>query len=83
LDRRAFPHAIRPPALVARNVIGAGDCLLAGLAVGLCRDLTPAETLRLGVACGAAKTQSAETGFMRKADVETILPKIELRRIAR
>jgi fructose-1-phosphate kinase PfkB-like protein len=71
------------PTLVARNVVGAGDCLLAGLAVGLRRGLTPAETLRLGVACGAAKAQNAETGFMRRADVEALLPKIELRNITR
>jgi tagatose 6-phosphate kinase len=75
-------HAM-PPALIARNVIGAGDCLLAGLAVGLQRGFTPAEALRLGVACGAAKARSLETGFMRMADVETILPKIELKSIAR
>ena len=75
-------HA-RPPTLVARNVVGAGDCLLAGLAVGLRRGLTPEDSLRLGVACGAAKAQNAETGFMRKADVEALLPKIVLRNITR
>jgi tagatose 6-phosphate kinase len=74
-------HA-RPPAVVVRNLVGAGDCLLAGLAVGLHRGLTPAETLRLGVACGAAKAESAETGSLRKVDVEAILPKVELRGIA-
>jgi 1-phosphofructokinase family hexose kinase len=75
-------HA-RPPALVARNAVGAGDCLLAGIAVGLRRGFTPAETLRLGVACGAAKARNAETGFMRKADVDALLPQIELRNIGR
>ena len=75
-------HA-RPPTLVARNAVGAGDCLLAGMAVGLRRGFTPAETLRLGVACGAAKARNAETGFMRKADVDALLPEIELRHITR
>lgn len=41
----------QPPAIVAVNAIGSGDCLAAGLACGIDQGLPMSETLRLGVAC--------------------------------
>lgn len=68
-------HA-KPPAVAARNAVGAGDCLLGGLAVGLARGLEPLEALRLGVACGTAKVLSPETGLLRRPDFDAILPAV-------
>ena len=64
-----------------RNAVGSGDCLLGGTAVGLARGLPLEEVLRLGVACGAANAMGGETGFFTRADVEALLPKVELTRL--
>ena len=53
---------ISAPAQQVRNSVGAGDCLPAGIAVGLTRRLDANQTLRLGVACGAAKTNVWRSG---------------------
>jgi tagatose 6-phosphate kinase len=58
--------------------VGSGDCLLGGAAVGLARGLPPAEVLRLAVACGAANALTAETGVLRRHDVEALLPRVRL-----
>lgn len=66
-------HAVAPPQPV-EHTVGSGDCLLAGVAVGLARGLAPEEVLRLGVACGTANALSAEHGYVKRADVEAMLP---------
>ena len=67
----------------SRNSVGSGDCLLAGMAVGLKRDLSHEETLRLGVACGAANAMHEETGYVRRADVDALLPQVRLEQLGR
>lgn len=69
---------IVPPAVRAINSVGAGDCLLAGLAVGLTRQLDPEDVLRLGVACGSAKVLNEETGMLHLDDVERLLPQVKV-----
>ena len=68
-------HAVAPPQ-PAENTVGAGDCLLGGVAAGLVRGLALDEVLRLGVACGTARTLSEEHGFVRREHVEAILPQV-------
>jgi fructose-1-phosphate kinase PfkB-like protein len=60
--------------------VGAGDCLLGGVAVGFARRLPWDEVLRLGGACGAAKTQRAETGLLHRAGIETMQQAVEVAR---
>jgi tagatose 6-phosphate kinase len=43
-----------PPPIAARNAVGSGDAVMAGLAAGLRRELAPVELGRLAVAAGAA-----------------------------
>lgn len=62
----------------APNPVGSGDCLLGGVAVALARGQSLEEVLRLGVACGAANAMSRETGRFDRADVEKLLPRVEL-----
>jgi 1-phosphofructokinase family hexose kinase len=62
----------------APNPVGSGDCLLGGVAVALARGQAVPEVLRLGVACGAANAMSRETGRFDRADVEKLLPRVEL-----
>jgi 1-phosphofructokinase family hexose kinase len=74
---RAAHAWVRAAAAVA-NPVGSGDCLLGGVAVALAREQSLEEALRLGVACGAANAMSRETGRFDRADVEKLLPRVEL-----
>jgi tagatose 6-phosphate kinase len=62
----------------AAHPVGSGDCLLGGLAVGLVRGDGIEEVLRLGVACGAANTLRAETGWVRREDVDALRPQVAM-----
>jgi 1-phosphofructokinase family hexose kinase len=65
-----------------RNTVGSGDCLLAGMTVGMARSMNLEETLRLGVACGAANAQGQETGFVERRAVEALLSQVGVHRLA-
>ncbi|MGH9159291.1 MAG: 1-phosphofructokinase family hexose kinase [Vicinamibacteraceae bacterium] len=69
-------HIAAPNVGEIRNTVGAGDCLVGGLAVGLARQDSVEDVLRLGVACGSAKLLCEETGFVRREDVERLLPEV-------
>jgi tagatose 6-phosphate kinase len=60
----------------AAHPVGSGDCLLGGLAVGLARGEGMEDVLRLAVACGAANTLSPETGWVRRADIDALRPRV-------
>ncbi|WP_430388754.1 1-phosphofructokinase family hexose kinase [Dyella sp. 20L07] len=60
------------------NAVGSGDCFLAGLAVAQQRGLLADEALRLAVACGAANAMNEETGFVRRADVDALLGRVQV-----
>jgi len=72
---RAFHAAVAVP---AANPVGSGDCLLGGMAVALARSAAAEDALRLGVACGAANAMTAETGVVRREDVEALLPRVTI-----
>jgi tagatose 6-phosphate kinase len=62
------------PAVDVLNSVGAGDCLVGGLAAALARDANIVDALRLGVAAGTAKVLSSDTGGVRRADIDDVLP---------
>lgn len=64
-----------------RNVVGSGDCFLAGMAVAILRKLPLDEALRLAVACGVANAESEETGFAKRSHVDALLPRVTVRRL--
>ncbi len=70
-------HAVAP-ARPAGNTVGSGDCLLAGIAVGLARGLATDEVLRPGVACGTANSMSPEHGFVKREHVDEVLPQVRV-----
>ncbi len=70
-----------PPAIHQRNPIGAGDSLVAGLAWGLSQGYPPAETLRWGVACGAATAAHAGTAVGTYAEVAEIARQVAVREV--
>jgi 6-phosphofructokinase 2 len=56
----------------ARSTVGAGDSMLAGIVLGLCRGLSLHEAVRFGMAAGAAALLGAGTELCRRADVERL-----------
>ena len=56
--------------------VGSGDCLLGGMAAALARGQAMEAALRLGVACGAANTLVAETGWLRREDVDALRERV-------
>jgi len=62
----------------AVNPVGSGDCLLGGLAVALARGQSSEESLRLGVACGAANAASIEIGWAARAEIDALLPRVRV-----
>lgn len=60
----------------AAHPVGSGDCLLGGIAVGLARGHGIEDVIGLGVACGAANTLTAETGWLRREDVDVLRPRV-------
>jgi tagatose 6-phosphate kinase len=74
------PLVITPPRVKAKNPIGSGDAMLAGIAVGLSRGKTMLEAVRLGVACGAANAMTIEPGLVRLADVKRLCSTLKKRK---
>lgn len=70
-------HVI-PPAIQAVSATGSGDSFLAGLAVGVARALQRPDALRLATAAATANALNMETGRVRPADVQTLLPRVTI-----
>jgi len=60
------------------SAAGAGDAVLAGLAVALSENKPIQDGLRLGFACATAVCLNYATADCRKTDVEKLLPQVEL-----
>jgi 1-phosphofructokinase len=69
----------RPPAVKARNPVGAGDALVAGLLLALSRDAAPVEVARWGVASGTAAAQGEGVSVGTWDDVRAIYERVTVR----
>jgi len=67
-----------PPSVRMRSAVGAGDCTIAGLALTLAHRGSLMEACRLAVAMGTAAVLTPGTELCRRADVERLLPQIEV-----
>ncbi len=67
-----------PPPVERRSHVGAGDSLVAGLAVALARGEDVVAGLRLGVAAGAASVMTLGTSLGRAEDVAALLPRVRV-----
>ena len=67
-----------PPKLEAASAVGSGDATIAGFAFAASRDLEPADTLRLAVACGAANVLADLPGRVRLHDVERLRDQVQV-----
>jgi len=56
----------------AKSTVGAGDSMLAGIVLGLCRDLALRDAVRFGVAAGTAALLGAGTQLCRRDDVDRL-----------
>jgi 6-phosphofructokinase 2 len=63
---------IRAPTVPIRSRIGAGDCTVAGIVVGLSRGDDLRHAVRRGVAAGAAAVTTPGTELCRRADAERL-----------
>jgi len=74
-DNTYFAQA---PSVTINSTVGAGDSMVAGLVCAFARGDTPAQALRLGIACGTGTTQHPGTELFTMQDVQTLLPHIEV-----
>lgn len=72
-DGQLFAPVAVPPG----SGVGAGDAMVAGVAVGLTRGWPLAEAVRLGVAAGAAMLLTPGTAPCTRADTERLLEQTE------
>ncbi len=80
VTRHQVIHA-RPPTVMAKSTVGAGDCAVAGFVHGLAIGAPPADALRWAVAAGTAATLNAGTGLSRRTDIAAILPQVTVEEI--
>lgn len=68
---------LAPPRVDARNSVGSGDAVLAGLAAGLMRGMNPEETARLALAAGSANTLRG-AGRVKAEEVFRLMPQVRV-----
>jgi len=66
------------PSVRVRSAVGAGDCTVAGFALKLAGGEPLIEACRLAVAMGTAAVLTPGTELAHKADVEDLLPQIQV-----
>jgi 1-phosphofructokinase family hexose kinase len=75
-------QAVPPPVAEVVNPIGCGDCLAAGIAVGLDAGCDVVDALRLGIAAASENLRSPLPARIERAAVERLLETVECRRLA-
>lgn len=68
----------RAPSVRVRSAVGAGDSMVAGIAVGVARGDDLTDAVRLGVAAGTAAVLTDATDLCRCQDVDTLLPAVTI-----
>jgi 1-phosphofructokinase len=71
-----------PPEVKTDSAVGAGDSLVAGVCLGIEKELGMAEALRMGVAAGTATATTPGTALCKKELVEAILPRVEIKKLS-
>ncbi len=75
--KQSIVKAVPPPVKVV-SAVGAGDCTIAGLALKLAYGEPLIDACRLAVAMGSAAVLTPGTELCHRADVERLLPQIEV-----
>ena len=71
-----------PPAVRARNPVGAGDALLAGVSWALERDRSLEDVARWGVAAGTASATGVGVAAVTRSEVEAIYEQVTVHEVA-
>lgn len=79
--RNELWQAVPPPVDEIVNPIGCGDCLAAGIAVGLDAGRSVVESLRLGIAAASENLRSPLPARIERAAVERLIDAVECRRL--
>ncbi|MCC8426409.1 1-phosphofructokinase family hexose kinase [Mucilaginibacter sp. UR6-11] len=61
-----------PPAVTPLSTVGAGDSLVGGLVLALSKNMTLADAVKFGVACGTSATISPGAELCRKVDADRL-----------
>lgn len=68
----------KPPVVTRRSTVGAGDSMVAGITLALAEGAKWKSVLQRGVAAGTAATLNPGTALCDPADVQALIPQIEL-----
>jgi 6-phosphofructokinase 2 len=68
---------LRAPSVPIRSKVGAGDSMVAGVVLGLYRDMTLDESARLGIAAGAAAVMTPGTELCRGDDAKRLFKQLQ------
>jgi 6-phosphofructokinase 2 len=71
-------HRVIPPAVKCISTVGAGDSMVAGIVMGLSRNMSLKETLQYGVACGTAATLHPGTELCTLEDTLKLMKDIKM-----
>ena len=61
-----------------KSTVGSGDCLTAGIAYSVVKELPLEQIATYGVACGAANCMNEDLGILRLEDIRELLPLVNL-----
>ncbi len=76
LSADSEPLRLRAPTVKVESAIGAGDSMVAGIAVGLARGLSLPAAAEFGIAAGTATVMTPGTGLCSPGDVEALEPMV-------
>ncbi|MBI2953366.1 MAG: bifunctional hydroxymethylpyrimidine kinase/phosphomethylpyrimidine kinase [Chloroflexi bacterium] len=76
-----FALQLTPPRVEASVERGAGDCMVAAVAVGLARDMPLEEAVKMGVAAGCAKVLRHGLGTCRRDVIQRLLDRVTVQTI--
>ncbi|MFN2239272.1 MAG: 1-phosphofructokinase family hexose kinase [Thermoanaerobaculia bacterium] len=68
---------VRAPTVPIRSKVGAGDSMVAGIVLGLSRDMDLEDAVRFGTAAGAAAVMTEGTELCRREDTEQIYSRMK------
>jgi fructose-1-phosphate kinase PfkB-like protein len=77
LDVTGQPFGWRAPSASSISPVGSGDSFLAGLVVGLAKEQSLENAVRLGITAGAANTLQIGAGNFERTQVESILNTVQ------
>ena len=63
---------IKPPSVIKKSTVGAGDSMVAGIVYYLSKQKSIVDAVKYGVACGTAATMNTGTELCKLKDVEEI-----------